>query len=183
MRRKRLRLRRREIVGAECVFVALARCQRRVEAHADHVDDLVLGEDRNASEADVGQVAADMRVDIVFGDKLLDFAAAGVGLRLVVRDDELDRPAEDAARLVDAIDGHLQTDQRRLAAECGNPRERLLGADPVGFRLRQREPQRHRRDDRRGPGRCALQRAPAGHSALIEMIQRHAAPLCSCVPG
>ena len=58
-----------------------------------------------------------MNVDIVLDQQLLDLAAGDVGLGLVVGDHDLDRPAIDAAVLVDAVDRHLQADQRGLAAE------------------------------------------------------------------
>ena len=48
---------------------------------------------------------------------------------------ELDRPAVDAAGLVDAVDRHLQADQRGLAAGGGRARERLQRADLVGLGL------------------------------------------------
>ena len=96
--RDRHRLRRRVVVGPEAVAVALGGGQRGVEAHADHVDDLVFLEHRHAGEADVGQEAADMHVDLVLDQQLLGLAAADVGLGLVVRHDRLERPAVDAAR-------------------------------------------------------------------------------------
>ena len=48
---------------------------------------------------------------------------------------DLDRPAVDAAVLVDAVDRHLQADQRGLAAGSAGARERLLRADLVGLGL------------------------------------------------
>ena len=48
---------------------------------------------------------------------------------LVVGDDQLDRTAVDAARGVDAVGRHLQTDNGGLAAGGAGARERLLGAD------------------------------------------------------
>ena len=66
-----------------------------------------------------------MGVDLVLDQQLLGLAAADVGLRLVVGDHDLDRPAVDAARLVDAVDRHLQADQRGLAAGRARARQRL----------------------------------------------------------
>ena len=183
--RERLRLRRGEVEGPEGIAVALAGRQRRVEAHADHVDDLVLDEDRRAGEADIRQIAADMDVDLVLGDQLLDRAASGIGLRLVVGDDQLDRPAEDAAGLVDAVDRHLQPDQRRLAAQRGDAGQRLLGADPVGLlglrRGRRATARPPRRPQRGGAARQrAAARDDAPVSALVRLIVRHLATLpCS----
>ncbi len=76
-----------------------------------------------------------MDVDLVLDHQLLGLAAADVGLGFVVRDDELDRPAIDAARLVDAVDRHLDADQGGLAAGRAGARERLQRADLVGLGL------------------------------------------------
>ncbi len=62
-----------------------------------------------------------MNVDIVFEQQFLDLAARNVGLGLVVRDHDLDRPAVDATVLVDAVDRHLQADQRGFSAERSRP--------------------------------------------------------------
>ena len=66
-----------------------------------------------------------MDVDLVLDQKLLDLAASDVGLGFVVRHHDLDRPAVDAAGLVDAVDRHLHADQRGLAAGRARARERL----------------------------------------------------------
>ena len=76
-----------------------------------------------------------MGVDLVLHHELLGFAASYVGLGLVVRHDELDRPAVDAAGLVDAVNGHLGADQSRLAARGSGSRQRLQRADLVWLRL------------------------------------------------
>ena len=76
-----------------------------------------------------------MGVDLVLDHQLLGLAAADVGLGFVVGDDELDRPAVDAARLVDAVDRHLDADQRGLAAGGAGARQRLQRADLVGLGL------------------------------------------------
>ena len=133
--RERHRLGRRVVERPEGVAAALGGGQRRVEAHADHVDDLLLVEHRLAGEANVGQEAALVDVDLVLDHQLLGLAAPDVGLGLVVGDDQLDRPAVDAARLVDAVDRHLGADQRGLAAGGGGARQRLQGADLVRLGL------------------------------------------------
>ena len=69
--------------------------------------------------------------------------------------DELDRPAVDAAVLVDAVDRHLQADQRGLAAGSAGARQRLLGADLVGL-----WPRRKRRARAPAPA-CVAPSAPA----------------------
>ena len=87
-----------------------------------------------------------MGVDLVLDDQLLGLAAADIGLRLVVGDDQLDRPAVDAARFVDAVDRHLHADQRGLAADRGGAGQRLQRADLVGLGLAEGGPPRRRRD-------------------------------------
>ena len=62
-----------------------------------------------------------MNVDVVLDHHLLDLRRPTSGFEFVVGDDQLDRPAVDAAVLVDAIDGHLQADHRGLAAERAAP--------------------------------------------------------------
>jgi hypothetical protein len=52
----------------ERVAVAFGGGQRRVEAHPDHVDELVVLPDRHASQANIGQKAADMGIDVVLDD-------------------------------------------------------------------------------------------------------------------
>ena len=84
------------IERAEGIAVALARGDGRVEAHTDHVDDLLLGKHRHAGETDVGKKTALVRVDLVLDHQLLRLAAPHIGLGFVVRHDELDRPAVDA---------------------------------------------------------------------------------------
>ena len=76
-----------------------------------------------------------MGVDLVFFEHLLGLAATDVRLGLVVGHDDLDRPAVDAAVLVDAVDRHLQTDQRGLAAGRAGARQRLQRADLEGLGL------------------------------------------------
>ena len=135
---------RRVIVRAEAVAVALAGGDRRVEADADHVDDLVLLVERHAGEADVGQHAADIGVDLVLDQQLLGLAAADIGLQLVVLGDQLDLAAENAAALVDALDGDLQSDQSGLADRGRTAGKRLDAADLVRARCRQGVAQRRR---------------------------------------
>ena len=89
---------RGEVERAERVAAALRLRDRGVEAHGDHVDELVLLVHRHAGEAHVREVAAGVGVDLVLDDELLRLAPAHVGLRLVVGDEQLDRPAVDARR-------------------------------------------------------------------------------------
>ena len=132
-RREGDRLRRRVIVDAEAVAVALRGGQRGVEAHADHVDDLGVFPHRHAGETDVGQEAADMGVDIVLLHHLLGLLPRDGRRTLVVDDDQLDRTAVDAAVLVDAVGRHLQADHRGLAAGGAGAGQRLLGTDLIGL--------------------------------------------------
>ena len=76
-----------------------------------------------------------MHVDLVLDQQLLDLTAPDVGLGLVVRYDQLDRPAVDAAGFVDAVDRHLHAHQRGLAAGGARARQRLLGTDLVRLGL------------------------------------------------
>jgi hypothetical protein len=71
---------------------------------------------RHAGETDVREEATLMGVDLVFDQQLLGLAPAHVRLRLVIRNHQLDGPAVDAAGLVDAVDRHLRTHERCLAA-------------------------------------------------------------------
>ncbi len=119
----------------ESVAAAFACGERSVETHADHVDDFVLLPYRNAGEAHVGEVSADVGVDLVLDHQLLGLAATDVGLGLVVGHDELDRPPVDPSRLVDAIDCHLDADQCGLAAGGSGAGERLHRSDLVGIGL------------------------------------------------
>ncbi len=66
-----------------------------------------------------------MGVNLVLDQELLGLAAADVRLGLVVGDHDLDRPAVDAARLVDAVHRHLQANQRGLAAGGTRAGQRL----------------------------------------------------------
>src|SRR5262249_44734485 len=113
----------------ETITIAFGGGQRGIETYADHVDDLVLLEHRHAGETDVREEAADVSVDIVLDQQLLDLAAADIGLGLVVNSHDLDRPTVDAAVLVDAVDSHLQADQRGLAAKRARARQGLFRAD------------------------------------------------------
>src|SRR5262249_55669189 len=56
----------------------------------------------------------------------------------------LDRAPVDAAVMVDAVDRHLQTDHRSLAADGCGARQRLLGADFVRLFRPERGPPRGR---------------------------------------
>ena len=175
--RERDRLRRRVVERPEAVAVALGRGQRGVEAHADHVDDLVLLEHRHAGEADVGEEAAEMDVDLVLDHQLLGLAAADVGLGFVVRDHQLDRPAVDAAGLVDAVDRHLHADQRGLAAGGACARQRLQRADLVRLGLAEgglpRRRHQHGRAQRARGGRSvADQPAARDLAAVPEFLER-----------
>ena len=57
------------------------------------------------------------------------------GLEFVVRNDQFYWPTIDAAHAVDAIDRHLHTDQRGLAAGRAGARQRIDGTDLVRLRL------------------------------------------------
>ena len=97
-----------------------------------------------------------MGVDLVLDHQLLGLAAADVGLGFVVGDDQLDRPAVDAARLVDAVDRHLHADQRGLAAGGAGARQRLQRADLVRLGLAEGGLPRRRHQH----GRAERARAP-----------------------
>ena len=171
IRREGDRLRRRIVVGAEAIAVAFRCGERRVEADADHVDHHVLLEHRHAGETDIGEEAAHVRVDLVFDQELLDLAPPDVGLGLIVRDDQLDRPAIDATRLVDAVDRHLQAHQGGLAA-CGTrTRQGLLGPDLVRFGLAEGglpwRRHQHGGAERASGGRAISDQAAARHLPAV----------------
>ena len=116
-----------------------------------------------------------MGVDLVLDQQLLGLAAADVGLELVVRDHDLDRPAVDAAGLVDAVDRHLQADQRGLAAGGGRARQRLQRADLVGLGLAEgRLPRRRHQHGRAERARryAVADHAAARHLAAIPKVVR-----------
>ena len=111
-----------------------------------------------------------MGVDLVLDQQLLGLAAADVGLGLVVGDHDLDRPAVDAAHLVDAVDRHLQADQGGLAAGRARARQRLQRADLVRLGLTEgRLPRRrHQHGGAERAGRCAVaQDLAAGDLAAV----------------
>src|SRR6516164_9494078 len=130
---KRNGLRRRIIVHAETNAVALGGGQRRVEADADHVDDLGLFPNRHARETDVGQEAADVDVDITFLHHLCGLLPRYRWRTFIVDNDQFDWAAIDAARIIDAVDRHLQSDNGGLAAGGAGTRQWLFGTDPVGL--------------------------------------------------
>ena len=177
----------------ETVAVALGRRECRVEAYADDVDDLVLLENRHAGQADVGEEAAQVDVDLVLDQELLGLAAADVGLELIVRHDQLDRPAVDAAGLVDAVDRHLHSHQRGLAAGRTGARERLQRADLVGLGLAEgglpRRRHQHSRPQGAGACRAISDQAAAGDLAAVPeflapvlrflLVSHLRIPLCS----
>src|SRR4029079_15277506 len=93
------RLRWRVVVYPEAGAGALAGGQRGVETHADHLDDLLVLEHGHAGETDIREETADVDVDLILDQELLDLAAGDVGFRLVVGHHDFDRPAIDAALL------------------------------------------------------------------------------------
>ena len=103
-----------------------------------------------------------MRVDIVLDRQFFRLASADIGLRFVIRHDQLDRPAVDAARLVDAVDRHLRSDQRRLADYGGTARQRLQAADPVRLRRAEGGLPRRRHENRGAEADAARDDAAAG---------------------
>ncbi len=147
VRRRRHRLGRRVVERPEDVPAALGLGDRRVQAHADHVDGLGLFEDGHAGQADVGEVAALDEVDLVLEGELLRLTTPDVGLGFVVDHDGLDRPAVHAPALVDALHRHDRADQRRLAAGGGGAGERLHHAHLVGLGLPERLAPRRRHQD------------------------------------
>ena len=49
-----------------------------------------------------------MSVDEILDDELLRLTTSYIGFGLVIRYNEFDRSAVNAARLIDAVDGHLR---------------------------------------------------------------------------
>ena len=160
----------------EHVAAALGCRDRGVQAHANHEDRAVLVEHRHAGQADVGEVSALGHVDLVLYEQLLDLPAADVGLGLVVGYDGLERPAVDAARLVDAVDGHHRAHERGLPARRCHSGERLHDPDLVGLCLAERfAPRRgdqHGRAERAGSrGREPEEAAPRGLAAAPDVLR------------
>src|SRR4249920_113071 len=123
-----------------------------------------------------------MGIDIVFDRELLGLAPPDIGFGFVVRDDQLDPAAVDAARFVDAVDRHLHADECRLADDGGGAGQRLHRADPVWLWLSEHHPPRHRRDtgpaERRGaPREHPAARDDAPGPTLVTGIARHLATL------
>src|SRR5262249_49194196 len=84
-------------------------------------------------------------------------------------------PAIDAARFVDAVDRHLNADQGGLAAHRGGTRQRLRGADLVGFGLAERRPPGRRdqhgdADDAAAPADQPPARDLAGMPELLVVL-------------
>src|SRR5262249_20034091 len=105
-------------------------------------------------------------------------APADVGLRLVIGDQELDRPTVDAAALVDAVDRHLDADQRGLAARGRRARQGLERPDLEGLGLTERLPPRSRRQH----SRPQVARRPGGQTEEAPP-RRLAAPPHVARPG
>src|SRR6516225_2070708 len=110
-----------------------------------------------------------MNVDIVVGDQLLDRPAPGIGLRLVVGDEELDWSSKNSALLVDAVDCDLHPNERGLAARGGDPGQRLLGAEAVGLGRAKGAPPRRRREHRGAEPNCGARRGRPEHSAAGQL--------------
>src|SRR5262249_46583553 len=133
VRCKRNRLCRRIIVDAETDAVALGRGQRRVQANADHVDELGLFPNRHASKTDVGEEAADVNVDITFLHHLGGLLARDCGRTFIIDNDQFDWAAVDAAGIVDTVDRHLQSDNGGLATSGAGTGQWLFRTDPIGL--------------------------------------------------
>src|SRR5207244_3146272 len=164
------RLGGRVVERSEDVPAALRRRDGGVKTDADHEDGPVLVEDRHAGHADVGEIAALGHVDLVLHEELLHLAAADIRLGLVVGHDRLQRPAVDASRLVDPVDGHHRSHQGRLSAGRGDAGERLHDPDLVGLRLAERLAPRRRNQHGRaerggGRGRQSEKAPPRGLAA------------------
>jgi hypothetical protein len=86
-----------------------------------------------------------LHVNLVLDDELFRLTAADIGLRLIVSDQELNRPAVDAAGFIDAVGGHLHADERGLATYGSSTRKRLYGADLVRLGLAESGSPRRRR--------------------------------------
>src|SRR5208282_914911 len=84
---------------------------------------------------------------------------ADVGFGFVVLHVQLDGPAVDPARLVDAVHGHLDADECGLAPRRTGTRKRLQRADLVGLGLAEGGPPRPRYQ-RRGSERYGAARSP-----------------------
>jgi len=122
-------------------------------------------------------------VDPVFFDQLLSLAAADIRFGFVIGDDQLDRPAVDAARFVDAVDGHLDAHHGRFADDRSGAGQRLHRADLVGLGLGEGDAPRRRQDRRakgnRTPCRAPSQKPPACNPASaaerlgIRIVRHH----------
>ena len=165
-RLRRLR-RRRERVAAACwgtsSRIGPERPRRelalvlREARNAERVVDeqlVVALRDAHRRENRAGRVRPHQQVDLVDGDELLVERAREVGLRLVVRDDPLDRPAEQAVLRVQLVDVDLADDLVDVArrGQRAGERERAADAD-------RRPRRRGERDGAEGASTAAVTRA------------------------
>ena len=118
---------------------------------------------RRRADHDVGEQRAEDEVDLVLVGELLDHFGAALRIRAVVLDHQLDRPARDAADLVDVLDGGLggafvpaavgRADARPvdLEAEPDRARRCRTGRTPSSRAARRRAGKRASRLQRSAP--------------------------------
>ncbi len=132
-----------------------------------HQDLVVALRHAHRREDRAGGVGAHQQVDLVGGDELLVERARQVGLGLVVLDDPLDLPAEEAAALVELLDVDLADQLVDLRRRRERPGEGERAADAHRrARLRERQAggagKAGRDDGAAGEGGTGHGRSPGG---------------------
>ena len=114
---------------------------RNAEGVVDEHLAVALG-DRHGREDGARGIGPDQQVDLVDRDQLLIERAREVGLRLVVEQHPFDRPAEQAAALVEVLDIHLADDlvDHGGRGERAGQRQGAADTDRLARRLGQGRP-------------------------------------------
>ena len=99
-------------------------------AAGDDVQHLLLAGDLRHRDRDAGIDVADDEADLVALDQLARLLHAGADVVGGVLDQELDRPAQNAALLVDLLDGKFGADHLVLRERGINAGQRIDHSDP-----------------------------------------------------
>ena len=130
------------------------------DARRDRVDHPVLLGDRGRRKGQPAGECAEQHVDVILVDQPLELRLRGLVRRLVVADDDLDRLAEQAARLVDQVDAELVAGLVLLAVDGQAAGHRQGGADPDRFGEHRRREERAAREPEQQMLTCGHHRLP-----------------------